>query len=152
MNSLPVGIQNFLNSAPYYPCLLLVHPRIERLHVATDELLGAYGWPQLSIGRELSEALLLIEPKRRPQKVARWLENRLSDFQPGPLLCTDIDLLFEPSLKLNPMSLFQAGSRFTRLVTLWPGTHEQGTLAYAVPEHEHYRSWRNPQLFIEVLD
>jgi hypothetical protein len=151
MNSLPATVQNFLNSSPYHPCLLLVHPRIERLQAVADELLSAYGWPSLSIGRELSEALLLIEPKRRPQKAARWLEDRVNDFKPGPLLCTDIDLLFEPSLTLNPMTLLQSASRITRLVTLWPGTYEQGTLAYAVPEHAHYRTWRNPQLPIEAL-
>jgi len=151
MNSLPVAIQDFLNSTPYYPCLLLVHPRIERLHTVADELLGAYDWPRLSIGWELSETLLPIELKRRPPKAARWLEDRLNDFKPGPLLCTDIDLLFEPSLILNPLTLLQSASRITRLVALWPGTHQNGVLAYAIPEHAHYRTWRNPQLPIESL-
>ena len=151
MNSLPIVIQNFLNSNLYHPCLLLVHPQIERLQAAADELLGLYGWPRLLIGRELSDALLLVEPKRRAQKAARWLDDRLNDFKPGPLLCTDIDLLFEPSLRLDPVTLLSSASRTTRMVALWPGTHNSGALAYAVPEHAHYRTWRNPQLPIEAL-
>ena len=79
MNALPVAIQDFLNSAPYYPCLLLVHPRIERLRAAADALQESYGWPQLSIGPELSETLLLIEPKRRPRRVAKWLNDAQAD-------------------------------------------------------------------------
>jgi hypothetical protein len=65
---------------------------------------------------------------------------------PGPLLCTGIDLLFEPSLKLNPLHIFLDASRTTSLVIAWPGTCEEGKLTYAVPSHAHNRTWPTADL------
>jgi acyl-CoA reductase-like NAD-dependent aldehyde dehydrogenase len=39
----------------------------------------------------------------------------------------------------------------TRLIVMWPGTYRNGVLAYAVPEHSHYRTWNDPQVTITVL-
>ena len=70
----------------------------------------------------------------------------IDDFQPGPVLCTDIDLLFDPSLKLNPLQLFLSCSKQTTLVIAWPGSYLDNTVAYAVPEHAHFRTWKQPDL------
>jgi hypothetical protein len=71
---------------------------------------------------------------------------------PGPVLCTEIDLLFEPSLELDPLPLLVDISRATRLVIAWPGSYVGGVLAYAAPEHAHYRTWRQPPAHIVHLD
>jgi hypothetical protein len=76
----------------------------------------------------------------------RWTKTRLGDLSPGPVLCTDIDLLFEPSLSLNPLRLFKDAGRITRLIVAWPGTYRDDVLSYAVPDHAHYRTWRNPKI------
>ncbi len=152
MNLLRITVEDFLESAPYFPCLLLVHPEIKRLRAAADELGESYSWPQLSIGHELSGVLLMVEPERRPRKAVRWVEWKLGGLRPGPLLCVDVDLLFEPSLQVEPLTLFRSNSRATRLVVMWPGTYRNGVLAYAVPEHADYRTWNNPQVAIAVLN
>jgi hypothetical protein len=69
----------------------------------------------------------------------------------GPVLCTETDLLFEPTLKLNPLSLLRDASRVTRLVVSWPGIYQSDVLAYAAPEHSHYRTWRKPEVPIVFL-
>ena len=151
MNLLRITVEDFLASTPYFPCLLLVYPEIKRLQKAADELRESYAWPRVSIGGEMSQELLMVEPERRSRKAARWLEKGLRELRPGPVHCSDIDLLFEPALQLDPLALFRTASRATRLIVMWPGTYRNGVLAYAVPEHSHYRTWNDPQVTITVL-
>jgi hypothetical protein len=133
------------------PCLLLVHPSIRRLDEVAQELLSTYDWPRLSIGQELGTALLAETPQRRPLRANRWMKARIGDLAPGPVLCTQIDLLFEPALSLNPLPLFKDVGRITRLVVTWPGTYEDDVLAYAVPDHSHYSTWRRPEVAIACM-
>ncbi len=65
-----------------------------------------------------------------------------------PLWLTDISLLFEPSLALDPLALLQRLAERRNLIVLWPGTWDGHTLTYAVPEHAHYRTWSDPRVRI----
>ena len=144
--ALNTAVSNFLASTPYYACLLFIHPEIVRLQTAVSYLTATYQWPTLSIGFALSEALLPIAPQQRSRQAARILPGLAREYAPGPLLCTDIDLLFEPSLSLDPFMLLRQISRQMTLVVAWPGTYQDNVLAYAVPEHAHYRTWNSPDL------
>jgi hypothetical protein len=134
-----------------HPCRLLVHSDIESLEQAADSLLRRTGWPRLSIGRELSAALSAELPRDRPRAGARWLTSHLAAMAPGPVICSEIDLLFEPSLSLDALALLRAASRLTRLVVIWPGSSAENVLTYAVAEHDHYRAWRRPEADVRRL-
>ncbi len=97
----------------------------------------------ISISRELSA--FLAEPNEidRAQLASQWTLDRLRDMAPGPVVCHDVDLLFHPSLKIDPLALLRKASQFTQLIVLWPGVHKDGVLSYARPEHHHYRYWKN---------
>jgi len=143
-------VTGFLSTS--HTCLLLVHPEIRRLEDVADELLFTYGWPRLSVGRELSAVLLSEMPRRRSRTARQWLPTRLGEISPGPVLCTETDLLFDPALELDPLRLLCDVSRVTRMVATWPGSYRRDVLAYAVPDHSHYRTWRNPEVPIVVLE
>lgn len=134
------------------PCLLLVHTDVRRLQEAAHALGNETGWPVLSVGSVLSKALLLEPDQLRPRAARLQLETMLGEQAPGPALCIDVDLLFEPSLEMDPLAAFRNISRITRLVVAWPGNCSDGTLAYGVPEHAHYRAWRDPRVAIHTLD
>ena len=144
------AITDFLCTS--HTCLLLAHPEIRRLESAKDELTSTYNWPRLSIGRELGAVLLSEMPQRRSRAACRWLPARLGEMAPGPVLCTEIDLLFEPTLELDPLRLLSDVSRIARLVVLWPGCYADDVLTYAAPEHSHYRAWRRPGVPVAVLE
>jgi len=148
------AITTFLSTRTYYPCLLLVGLAVRNLEDAASDLVSTYGWPCLSVGRELGATLLSEPPARRPGAARRWLEARLREVAPAngsPVLCLDIDLLFEPTLRLDPLRLLRDASRATRIVVAWPGSYTDDVLAYAVPEHGHYRTWRRPDVPITCL-
>jgi hypothetical protein len=144
------AVSDFLGTA--HACLLLVHPDVRGLEDAASELLSMYGWPRLSVGRELSAALLSETPGRRSREARRWMKARLGEMSPGPVLCTDVDLLFEPTLELDPLALLRDVGRMTRLVVAWPGSYRHDVLAYAVPGHSYYRTWRRPGVPIVPLE
>jgi hypothetical protein len=102
----------------------------------------------ISVGADLSTYLMIPNSVDRSRSTRQWLEDQLKGKAPGPVICADIDLLFHPSLQLDPLALFRQISRYTKLIILWPGDYKDGTLSYAHPGHNHYRSWRN----LEGLD
>ncbi len=146
------AVAALLHSDFYNPCLLLVHPVIARLESATRNLLEGYGWPRLSIGQGLATALLSEPAAQRAYLAREWAETVIGAAAPGPLLLTEVDLLFEPALQLDVLALLRQASRTTRLVVAWPGTYEGGTLAYAVPQHRQYRTWLRPEVRIVRLN
>jgi len=145
------AIAEALSAHPDCPCLLLVHPDVRVLQENAETLAVEEGWQRLSVGKELSALLLNESPQSRARLARSWLGNSVAPLSPGPVVVTDIDLLFEPSWRLDPLGLFRLASRTTRLVVAWPGTFESNILAYAVPEHSAYRTWSGPGVQIACL-
>lgn len=139
-------LANFLKTPPYYPCLLLVHPEIHRLRSAMDDLVSRYGWPGVPVSTRLAEALLRVPYADRPRNVSQILRNVAEGIDAEVLLFHEIDLLFEPSLAVDPLAILRSISRIRPLVVTWPGSFDGGMLSYAVPEHAHYRTWSKPDL------
>lgn len=126
------------------PLVLIVHPEIHALDEEKKVLQTRFDWPVVSIGKILSRDMLSGQVSGAAA-VQAWLIDQVRGAVSSPMLLSDIDLLLEPGFKLDPLILFQRASRFTRLVVLWPGTYTHDrVLSYAVPEHNHYRTWRNP--------
>jgi hypothetical protein len=128
------------------PCLLLVHEEISQLHRVGQEVAAVLAQAPLDIGLLLSEALLLVPAQRRAGRVQTVLLDALRTRQEGPVLCTEIDLLFEPTLAQDPLLLLRACSRQTPLIILWPGAFHANILAYGVQTHGHYRTWFQPEV------
>jgi hypothetical protein len=99
------------------------------------------GWAEIAIGRNLSAALLNIPVNQRPRHARQWVHEQLTTLAPGPVVLTGIDLLFEPSLELDPLALLRQLSRLAPIVAAWPGSFNTRGLAYGTPEHAHYRTW-----------
>ena len=133
-------------------CNLLVSPSNNRLEKMADEI-SKTNISMINLGQKLSEILLNIAKKDQPRAINQWFDVELNAFKPGPLVCTHIDLLFDPSFNLDPLNLFRRLSRTTQLIVLWPGDFSNRNLSYAVPEHHHYRTWRvdDPQISIQRL-
>jgi hypothetical protein len=132
-----------------HPCTLIVESDIRRLHQCQDAFLQSHPARYLAIGRGLSQALLEVPLQERTRAAREWLETAIREKAPGPVFCADTDILFEPSLQLDPLALFRHISRVVPMVVFWAGIYQNGVLTYAVPEHGHYRIWRKPEVEIK---
>lgn len=124
-----------------YDCLLLVHPYIQILEKLSTEIQES-GVSHLNISKELSTSLMTVSASERSRFSQKWLIDTLATFQRGPVLCTCLDLLFDPSLKIDSLSLIRQAARIKQLIVLWPGEYSANTISYAVPEHHHFRTWK----------
>ncbi len=148
---LSITLSMWLTGTHYYRCGLVVHTDIRRLQQIVPSLTTVYGWPVCSLGSVLSAALLPLLPAQRSSATAAALAQALQPYGAGPILCTDIDLLFEPALRLEPLRLLRDHSRQTTLVVLWPGAWVGSLLTYAVPAHAHYRAWNRTELPLNAV-
>jgi hypothetical protein len=152
---IPGTIARALQRAGTARCLLLTHPDVGFLAQVAEQMIAEANGSRLSIGEPLGRALLAVAPRFRPQRAQRWLVEQIAALAPATAVCTEIDLLFAPDLDpdralgLDPLALFRAASRATPVIVAWPGSFVGGVLAYAVPEHAHYRAWRDPD--VEIL-
>ena len=135
-----------LATRPFYPCVLLVDHDVRRVQSAGEQLALRAGWPQVAVSRVLAERLSEVPEAQRSLAADGALDGTLADHRPGPVLCTDLALLFEPALALDSLALLRRWSRSVSLVACWPGAVTAAGLAYAVPEHAHYRVWKDTQL------
>lgn len=124
--------------------LLLVHPAIPILDQSRSQIQALAGAQEINLGQALSKALVEIPLDDRPRSVQEWFYETFKAAPNGPVLLTQIDLLFDPTFHLDPLALFRQVSRRKPLLVLWPGDYAGETLSYAAPEHSHYRTWHAP--------
>ena len=92
----------------------------------------------LNISLYLSDQLRFISSDKRPFQVVKWLRKVIAEQKHDVVLLHNIEYLFDPELKQNPVKLLEALSGNTVLLVLWPGKEEHGVLKYAGPEHPEY--------------
>ena len=59
----------------------------------------------------------------------------------APLLLDNLEVLFEPSLKINPLDLIKRLAHSRRVVAVWPGELRDDRLVYARLGHPEYRDY-----------
>jgi hypothetical protein len=59
----------------------------------------------------------------------------------APLLLDNIEVLFEPSLKINPLDLIKRLAHSRRVVAVWPGEMRDDHLVYANMGHPEHRDY-----------
>jgi hypothetical protein len=144
-------VLEYLNSGLYYPCVLLVARDIATPEKCANALAAEADWPLLSVGGKVSSELINTSPARWGRAARTALLQRVRGAGSGPLVLLHVDLLFDPMFKLDPLALLREASRVTPLAVAWPGGYDGSTLSYAVPEHTHYRTWRDPQVGVLQL-
>ena len=109
------------------------------------------GWNVWSIGLELAEVLRDIRPQDRGLRAEEWTRAAAKAHRGDRCIAIGIDLLFEPSFKLDQLRLFEHIGSICPVVAAWPGDYDEDKLTYARAGHGHYKVWRNPDLPIAVI-
>lgn len=104
------------------------------------KICGEMQIPLINLGLSLSQKLLPLTVRDRKLSCLEII-SELIDVQGAPQLAIDnTEIVFEPSLMLNPQGLLQSLSRKHLLIWSWNGEVEDGHVAYAYPGHpEHQR-------------
>jgi hypothetical protein len=112
------------------------------------ETLGA---PVVNLGLELSRALIDTPVRRRPVSAA----DRAADIVRGTgeseaCLLDNIEAMFLPEMRLDPLKLLQDCARNRVVIAAWPGVKLGAALLFAQPSHPEFRKYETPDC--EVIE
>ena len=104
------------------------------------------GVTPLNVGAELGGRLAGMPQRQRHLQTTTILRELADQHAPGDLLLLDnIELIFDRSLRLDPLDLLKRHAHAKRVVAVWPGELQgdarTGRLTYADmghPEHQGY--------------
>jgi len=115
-------------------------------------LVSEHAWARVNVGHALSQALLDVTRRQRPTRAPELLGDIVLAARASVLLLEHIEVLFEPTLALDPLRVLALVARDTTLVVLWPGSAIGDTLTYAEPAHPEYQRSIRPDAFLVHLD
>jgi hypothetical protein len=121
-----------------------VNPNNEKILKFADWAKTEYSLTAISLNKEISKVLIGKPTAKFSRIIIDWLTAKSEVMNENPVLITEINILFEPSFELDPLTLFKMVSRNNSLIVMWPGEYKNNFLIYAIPEHAHYRTWINP--------
>ena len=110
----------------------------------------------LNIGLELGRRLAATPNNKRGFSAGELLREvaQLEQFRErteDPLLLDNLELLFEPSLQINPLDLVRRLAHSKRVVAVWPGELRGDRLVYADMSHPEHRDYsRDGVVVLEI--
>lgn len=106
----------------------------------------------LNVGVVLGRRLAATSNNKRGFSAGELLrEIADSEHTEDPLLLDNLELLFEPSLQINPLDLVRRLAHSKRVVAVWPGELRGDRLVYADMGHPEHRDYsRDGAVVLEI--
>lgn len=107
-----------------------------------NELCKKLGLPYINVNLQLSLFLMKNQPKNNPLTVQHWINNLCKNYQ--VVVLDYFELLYKPSLKLQPISLMRNLSKYNGIILVWRYdvhrcSNGKISLIYANPNHSEYQ-------------
>ena len=131
----------------YHRLILIAAPSGSGKTAALQDVGARTGAELLNLNLELSRRMLDLTERQRALQLPRVLEEVVGRDEPLVLL-DNIEILFDVTLRQDPLRLLQGVSRNRTVVTAWNGTLEGEYLTYATPEHPEYRRYPRRELVV----
>lgn len=153
IESLQERIRNSLDEAEclYHRLVLLVGPSGVGKTAALREYAATQGATLVNVNLRLSEQLLDLTMKQRALRLPELLDGVLQGAG-DPVILDNTEILFDTSLKLDPLRLLQGISRHRVVLASWNGTLEDRRLRYAENGHPEFRSYESADALIVNLE
>ena len=137
----------------YHRLVLVVAPSGSGKTSALKEVQQSLGAPLINVNLEISRRMLELTTRQRALQASRLLEDILRQNRSDVVLLDNIEILFEKSLKQDPLRLLQGLSRNRTIVGTWNGEIKDNYMVYAAPEHPEYRRYpcRDLQVISSML-
>lgn len=132
----------------YHRLILVVAPSGGGKTVALQDVARQINAPLINVNLELSKRMLDLTEKQRSLRLPRLLEEIVAEPASDTVILDNIELLFDVSLKQNPLQLLKGISRNRTVIASWNGSIDNRRLIYASPEHPEYRSYTIQDLLV----
>ncbi|MCY2991324.1 MAG: BREX-3 system P-loop-containing protein BrxF [Planctomycetota bacterium] len=132
----------------YHRLVLIVGQKGTGKTAALAEVAAQTGARYINVNLEISKRMLSLTGRQRAIQTARLLAEVLGDDSCDPVLLDNTEILFDVSLRQDPLRLLQGLSRNRTIVAAWNGTADGRQLTYAVPDHAEFRRYPIEDLII----
>ena len=96
----------------------------------------------MNVGATLGSRLAALPQRQRALQTSVILRELADEYANGDLLLlNNIELLFDQTLKLDPLDLLKRHAHSRRVVAVWPGELIDGRLTYAQMGHPEYQDY-----------
>jgi hypothetical protein len=100
----------------------------------------------VEVGKKLSAALLEVPAPLRTASVEECFAACLGESS-CPVTCLNhLEILFESSLRINPVTLVKRASRHALIVAAWPGVVDGHGLTFGSPDHPTFMELTRQEL------
>jgi hypothetical protein len=154
MNAIATDIGKRLSAATeqaqrsFHRLVLLVGPSGTGKTGLLRQLAESQACPYLNVNLHLSQRMLELPRSRRPRQADPIFKSIVDEHRGGVLVLDNLEILFDPSLQLDPLRLLKSVSRRQAIVAAWSGTFQDGVLSYAEPDHREFRSYRDVDVLV----
>jgi len=125
----------------YHRLIMLVATAGTGKTTALQDVHERTGAPLVNINLELSRRMLELTERQRALQLPRLLSEIVNAYPADAILLDNIEVLFDVSLKQDPLRLLQGLSRNKTLVAAWSGFIDGEHMVYATPGHSEYRRY-----------
>lgn len=132
----------------YHRLILLVTPPGEGKTSVLQDVHKRTQAPLINVNLELSRLMLDLTERNRVLQLPGLLSNILDSFSGDVALLDNVELLFDVSLKQDPLRLFQGLSRNRTVVAAFSGSIEGEHIVYAAPDHPEYKRYPIKDLLV----
>lgn len=125
----------------YYRLILVVAPAGTSKTAALQLVRERTAAPLVNLNLELSRRMLELTERQRVLSLPRLFNEIMNGFSEDVILLDNIEILFDVSLKQDPLRLLQGISRNKTVVATWSGSIDGEYMVYATPDHPEYRKY-----------
>jgi hypothetical protein len=125
----------------YHRLIMLVAPAGAGKTAALQDVHERTAAPLININLELSRRMLDLTERQRALMLPRLLAEIVDASAADVVLLDNIEVLFDVSLKQDPLRLLQGLSRNKTVVAAWSGSVDREHMVYATPGHPEYRRY-----------
>ena len=123
----------------YHRLVILVAPAGAGKTAALRDVHERIAAPLVNVNLELSQRMLDLTERRRALHLPSLLAEIIGALAADVILLDNVEVIFDVSLKQDPLRLLQGLSRNKTVVVAWSGSIQGKHLVYGTPDHPEYR-------------
>jgi len=125
----------------YHRLIILVAPAGTGKTAALQDVHERTAVPLVNVNLELSRRMLDLSERQRALQLPSIMAEVVSVSAAEVVLLDNIEVLFDVSLKQDPLRLLQGLSRNKTVVAAWSGFIDGEHMVYATPDHPEYKRY-----------
>ena len=125
----------------YHRLVMLVAPAGAGKTAALQDVHARTSAPLVNVNLELSRRMLDLTARQRALQLPRLLAEIVGASAADVVLLDNVEVLFDVSLKQDPLRLLQGLSRNKTVVAAWSGSIDGEHMVYATPDHPEYKRY-----------